>query len=456
MKTTAEKGQADREELKRHARDGDSRAQYALSELLFNDGNKVEALEWLESAVRDDLPGACFTMATFQVAGQLVQYDAVGARQNLARASKLGHSDAKLLLSQFLRSGYGGHKDAKSANELLIALAKQDHPMALCGVGMLLYIRSAPIDTVEALLEKAANTGSHIAAYIQAHKKREAELAGDVAGRNDRIKYLILSANAGNRLAEAELVTYEKNLVQEILDSGQLLRSPESRIDFDKIEELIQENVEYVFDEPEILSVENNILIYKNFLTPLECAYIQASAAATIQPSSTIHPLSGKYIKNAIRTSSSSNFDPVSRDCVIYSIEERIAAATDTNVDQGESLNVLYYRVGEEYKYHYDHLPEGGKEDVTFLKESGQRKYTFLVSMNEGYLGGETYFPDLDVTYRGKRGDALMFQNLHSNGAANKLMRHAGLPLQEGCKWVASKWIREKKFNFGTPSHQPE
>jgi prolyl 4-hydroxylase len=444
------------EGLKRDAKKGDARAQYALSELLFNDGNKAEALEWLASAVRADLPDACFTMATFQMAGLSVQYDAEGARHNLSRASDLGHTDAKLLLSQLSRTGYGGQKDAKTANELLLTLAKQDHPIALCGVGMLLYIRSAPIDTVDTLLEQAANKGSHIAAYIQAHKKNEAELAGDVAGRNDRIRYLVLSSNAGNRLAEAELVAYEKKLVQESLNSGRLLQSPKSEVDFDRIEELIQEDVEYVFDEPEILSADNNILIYKSFLTPLECAYIRAAAAATIQPSSTIHPLTGKFIKNEIRTSSSSNFDPVSRDCVIYAIEERIAAATDTNVDQGESLNVLYYRVGEEYKYHYDHLPEGGKEEITFLKESGQRKYTFLVSMNEGYLGGETYFPDLDVTYRGKLGDALMFQNLHSDGAANKLMRHAGLPLKEGCKWVASKWIREKKFNFGTPSHQPE
>jgi hypothetical protein len=440
------------EEIKRKARKGDSRAQYALSETEFEDGNKTEALKWLKKSVQKDFPDACFTMATFQMAGISVPYDAVGARTNLARASDQGHADAQLLFSQLVRSGYGGEKNTRLANDLLLDLAKKGHPLALCGVAMLLHIRRALGDAVDQLLELAALKGSHIAAYIQAHERRDAALGGDLIARNDRIKFLFIAADAGNRLATAELVEYKKQLVAEVLKAASFSSTIALDFDFESIEEIINKDVEHNLSQPEILSDGNNILIYRAFLTPLECIYIKAAAAPTIQPSSTIHPLTGKLVKNFIRTSSSSNFDPVSRDCFIYAVDERIAAASGTNTDQGEALNILYYRVGEEYKYHYDHLPDGGKQDMTFLQESGQRKYTFVISMNEGYVGGETVFPDLDLKYRGRLGDALMFQNLHDDGTANKLMRHAGMPLSKGTKWVATKWIREKKFSFGTPS----
>lgn len=453
MKKIAEKEQVAIREIKRAAKIGDARAQYALSEIQFNSGNKSEALAWLKKSASKDFPNACFTMATFQMAGISVPYDAFGARINLSKASNQGHADAQLLLSQLARSGYGGEKNKSLANDLLLDLAKKGHPIALCGVAMLLHIRNEMNKTVDLLLEEAALKGSHIAAYIQADKMRDAALAGDVVARNHRIKKLFISANAGNQLAIPELIEYKESVVKEVLNTASFSSTIKSNLNFKRIEEVIVRDVKYDFDQPEILSKENNIVSYKKFLTPLECTYIKAAAAQTIQPSNTIHPITGKLIKNTIRTSSSSNFDPVSRDCVIYTIDERIAAASGTNVDQGEPLNVLYYQIGEEYKFHHDYLPDTGKEKMTLLKESGQRKYTFLISMNEGYLGGETFFPDLNLMYRGQLGDALLFQNLHNDGSVNKLMRHAGLPLIKDCKWIASKWIREKKFAFGTPSY---
>ena len=439
-------------ELKNAARRGDARAQYTLSEIEFNRGNKTEALTWLKKSALQHSPDACFTMATFQIAGVSVPYDAVGARTNLTTAAGQGHVDAQLLLSQMLRTGYGGDKSTKLANDILRRLAVKNHPIALCGIAMLLHVRKQMSTSVEILLERAALEGSHIAAYIQAEKRRDAALSGDVAAREDRIKYLFVSARAGNKLAAAELAEYDKSIVQEILNRASFSPHTDLDVNFEDVQEILEQEAEYNFDHPEILSSENNILIYRKFLTPLECSYIKAAAAPTIRPSSTINPQTGKLIKNEIRTSSSSNFDPVSRDSFIFAVDQRIAAATGTDVEQGEPLNVLYYRTGEEYKFHYDYLPEGTKEELDLLEDGGQRKYTFLISMNEEYSGGETYFPRLNLTYRGQLGDALMFRNLDDDGRPNSLMLHAGMPISRGLKWVASKWIREGEFSFGKPT----
>ena len=226
----------------------------------------------------------------------------------------------------------------------------------------------------------------------------------------------------------------------------------DSNVDFEDVAEALNQPFAHVLKRPEVLSSECNILKFRKFLTPIECSYIKAAAAPSIQPSSTVNPHTGELIKNEIRTSSSSNFDPVSRDHFVISVDERIAAATGTAVEQGEPLNVLYYRIAEEYKFHYDFLSANNEDERRLLKEGGQRKYTFLISLNEGYSGGETYFPRLDVKYRGQLGDALMFQNTGVDGQPNELMLHAGMPITGGQKWVASKWIREEAFTLGAPA----
>ena len=443
------------DDLRRDAQEGDARAQYALSEIEFKRGNKSDALTWLNKSVQNDYPDACYTIGTFQVAGVSVPYDAIGARLNLTKAASQGHKDAQLLLSQMTRSGYGGEKSTKVANALLLGLAKEGHPVALCVVAMLLYIRNQKNSAVEVLLERAALGGSHIAAYIQAERRRDAALTGDVVAFEERFKYLFMSAQAGNGLAVAEITEHDKSIVQEILGRTSFTPTVNSNVSFEDAEQVLGEEVAYGFDDPESLSSENNVLVYRNFLTPLECSYIKAAAAPTIQPSSTIHPQTGKLIENEVRTSSSSNFDPLSRDCFIFSVDQRIAAATGTDVEQGEPLNVLYYRIGEEYRFHYDHLPEGDNDETAMAQEGGQRKYTFLVSLNDEYSGGETVFPKLNVSYRGKLGDGLMFHNLKNNDRPNNMMLHAGLPVTRGCKWVASKWIREGEFGFGRPQSAP-
>lgn len=440
------------EEVRQNAQAGSARAQYALSEIEFKRGNKGEALRWLQKAVEKNFSNACYTMATFQIAGISVPYDAIGARSNVTQAAAQGHADAQLLLSQMARSGLGGEKSQKLANSILFGLAQAGHPVALCGVAMLVYIRNRESDAVDKLLERAAIGGSHIAAYIQAEKRRDAATAGDLAARDERIKYLFISARAGNGLAQAELTEHDKLVVQEILSRASFSPAVDSEVDLKYVEEILDQEVEYSFDQPEILSKEHPIAIYRRFLTPLECSYMKAAAAPSIQPSSTINPLTGELIKNEIRTSSSSNFDPMSRDCFIFAVDERIAAATGTDVEQGEPLNVLYYRIGEEYKFHYDHLPEEGEDPGALQSEGGQRKYTFLISMNEDYTGGETIFPKLELMYRGQLGDALMFQNLDSRGRPNNRMLHAGMPVKRGYKWVASKWIREGEYRLGAPA----
>ena len=74
------------------------------------------------------------------------------------------------------------------------------------------------------------------------------------------------------------------------------------------------------------------------------------------------------------------------------------------------------------------------------------RELTALIWLNDQFEGGETDFPKIKVRVRGGVGDMLVFKNIRENGAFDERMIHAGLPVTEGVKWMASRWIRAENY----------
>ena len=70
---------------------------------------------------------------------------------------------------------------------------------------------------------------------------------------------------------------------------------------------------------------------------------------------------------------------------------------------------------------------------------------TTLIYLNEDYAGGETAFVKAGLKVRGRQGDALVFVSSLSNGDLDPLSEHAGLPVRNGTKYLASRWIRERR-----------
>ena len=74
------------------------------------------------------------------------------------------------------------------------------------------------------------------------------------------------------------------------------------------------------------------------------------------------------------------------------------------------------------------------------------RQLTALIWLNGDFEGGETHFPDIDITVRGGIGDMLVFRNITGDGEPDSRMLHAGLPATNGVKWLASRWIRTENY----------
>jgi hypothetical protein len=134
----------------------------------------------------------------------------------------------------------------------------------------------------------------------------------------------------------------------------------------------------------------------------------------------------------------------VHTDLVVLLIRDRLSAACGLPVTAMEVPQVFHYAVGQAFRLHEDYLVPDGAYKSRELATHGQRARTLLIYLNEGFEGGETDFPRLDLRFRGRKGEALMFTNVLPDGSPDRRMSHAGLPPSAGEKWLFSQWVRDR------------
>jgi len=163
-----------------------------------------------------------------------------------------------------------------------------------------------------------------------------------------------------------------------------------------------------------------------------ECALLIDLAAGRFKPARIFHEGEQRFQIDPVRDSESAAFPLIFETPFVHALNRRIARLTDSASAQGEPLQLLRYAPGQQYRLHVDAVPG----------LSNQRVMTVLVYLNDDYDGGATSFPDLGISHRGRRGDALIFTNILPNGAPDPAARHRGEPITRGTKIVASRWIR--------------
>lgn len=213
---------------------------------------------------------------------------------------------------------------------------------------------------------------------------------------------------------------------------------PRSRRELDVVDAMVlgADGAPVAVPAAEVLSDAPHVLRIPSLFTAAECAYLAAAAAPMLAPALVVDPATGEQRAHGERTGDGVGFTPPLENLAVRALARRIAAASGTDVGQGEPLQVLRYRPGQEYRPHLDAIPGW----------TNQRVLTVLVWLNEDYDGGETWFPRADLHVRGRAGDALIFRNVRDDGRADPLAIHAGLPVTRGEKLIASRWIRERAY----------
>uniref|UniRef100_A0A804P711 procollagen-proline 4-dioxygenase n=1 Tax=Zea mays TaxID=4577 RepID=A0A804P711_MAIZE len=224
------------------------------------------------------------------------------------------------------------------------------------------------------------------------------------------------------------------------------------------------------------------------FLSDTECDHLVSLAKGSMEKSMVADNDSGKSVASQARTSSGT-FLAKREDEIVSAIEKRVAAwtflpegnlhwvvvvcscmhldahsltadATVSGPENAESLQVLRYETGQKYDAHFDYF-----HDRNNLKLGGQRVATVLMYLTDVNKGGETVFPNAEGSHlqykdetwsecsrsglavKPKKGDALLFFNLHVNATADTGSLHGSCPVIEGEKWSATKWIHVRSFD---------
>ncbi|MGY0635052.1 2OG-Fe(II) oxygenase [Luteimonas sp. A478] len=187
--------------------------------------------------------------------------------------------------------------------------------------------------------------------------------------------------------------------------------------------------------------VHPQLVVFGGLLSDQECDALVDLSRDRLARSSTVNLDTGADEVHVARTSQGM-FLRRDENALVARIEARIAALLEWPVENGEAMQVLRYGVGAEYRSHYDYFDPDRPGVGGILARGGQRVASVVMYLNTPARGGATTFPDARFEAGAVKGNAVFFSYDRPHPMTGTL--HAGAPVLEGEKWVATKWLRER------------
>ncbi|MBH5322970.1 2OG-Fe(II) oxygenase [Aurantiacibacter sediminis] len=177
-----------------------------------------------------------------------------------------------------------------------------------------------------------------------------------------------------------------------------------------------------------------------DFMTPAECAKMMELIDATARPS-VVFDID---YSEGYRTSYSGDVDPY--DPFVKKISRRIDDLIGVESEFGETIQGQRYMPGQEFQPHHDWFHPDTSYWEHEMSRGGQRSYTTMVFLNDVEAGGTTDFIDIGISIEPKPGVLLAWNNAKPDGTTNPMTMHAGRPVQQGSKYIITKWYRTKTW----------
>lgn len=426
------------EEVLALAKSGDAEAQYAISSALHQRGQMAESVHWLTLAAAQQLVPAQLTLAVLLIDGRHCARDrdrAIGILEPLAGK----HIQADLLLSELHGFAALGGDDRVTAVRYLVAAARMGDPASRRQLAVLSLCHGRD-ELVRPLLDGASRSGDAAASYLLAYC-----LAHGVAGPSEpgRARAMLRETAAQSQYLHRQL-QIDLGVQDPVRATA---RSEPLPIDWRAVQDASAYlGADIPLPQAEVLHEAPLIRRLPEVIHPLALDALINLAAPLVRRSQIVDARTGAVRADPMRTSWHMTIGPRQHDHVLETIERCIGRVTGLPSLNGEFLQILRYRQGEEYRLHVDYFNESGVDFHRAIADGGQRAQTALVYLNEGYGEGCTRFPRLNIEVKGRRGDMLHFRNLDENAVGCKDTLHAGAPVVTGEKWVLSQWIRSERY----------
>ena len=183
-----------------------------------------------------------------------------------------------------------------------------------------------------------------------------------------------------------------------------------------------------------VINEEPLIVKFHHVLSNEECEQLMNAAKDRLRRSK----LANKE-ESDIRTSSGMFFEE-NESPFIAQLEERIASLMHVPLRHAEGLQVLHYTPGQQFKAHFDYFAPHHPSAVN------NRISTLIIYLNDVEEGGETSFPELNISVAPEKGSAVYFEYFYQDTTLNEKTLHCGEPVIKGEKWVATQWMHKQIY----------
>lgn len=180
------------------------------------------------------------------------------------------------------------------------------------------------------------------------------------------------------------------------------------------------------------------------FASPAVCQWLIERARGRLTRAHVYDGVTRQTTVHHTRTNTTAMFNLLETDYVLALVQHKMAQCLNLAFRHLEPAAVLHYDIGEEIKPHFDFVDPNVPNYPEEIAQRGQRIVTFLLYLNDGYGDGQTDFPRLGVSNKGKLGEGLYFINALEDGSADIRTLHAGRSPSTGEKWIVSQFIRNR------------
>lgn len=184
-----------------------------------------------------------------------------------------------------------------------------------------------------------------------------------------------------------------------------------------------------------------NITILKNQISNHVCNYIIKKYSTDLIESDTL----GEKIPEYRTANVNWIYDPDS-DPIISKYETLIENIINIPRKYFELPHIVKYNPNGQYKNHHDFFHKNTDYYSNCMKEGGQRTKTIILYLNDDFTGGETNFPEKNITVKPETGAICIWNNIDENNNPDHDSIHAGLPVISGTKYIMVIWVREGPF----------
>jgi prolyl 4-hydroxylase len=149
-----------------------------------------------------------------------------------------------------------------------------------------------------------------------------------------------------------------------------------------------------------------------------------------------------------VRTSMSTYLPFGMVDIISRYVESKIIRETGEDLACSEPMSILYYSPGEYYRPHVDYFNPKLKVSKALFEDGGQRMASAVTYLTAPSVGGGTSFPRLKLATQPDAGGSLWFRNCFPDGQVDDRTLHAGDTVDQGEKWIVTKWFRQRPTRY--------